>query len=165
MGYRSDWKLVFNTAGRANEVMLWLKREAQMGSGHARLVEEILNYAVQHQDADVIELSETSWKLWDWDQFIIAINDRWGDDEEVDYAWVTIGEDYDDIEICNGDWTYIYIERYIGDTNLDPVPKAERKDLEAEAQPRPPLKCTCGGFGGHKDWCDLVTGEYTDGVY
>lgn len=28
-----------------------------------------------------------------------------------------------------------------------------------------PLKCTCGGFGAHSDWCDLITGIHTPEVY
>jgi len=166
MGYRSDWKLVFNTAGKADEVMRWLIQEASSGSNYASMVEEMIKIAVVHQDDDIIEFADSSWKLWGWNDFMCAIENKWGTDDEVDFAWATIGENADDVETCPGEWTYVYIERYISYTDLSPVPKLERKgSMETEAKPRPPLKCTCGGFGAHKNYCDLETGEYTDEVY
>ena len=166
MGYRTDWKLIFNTAGKADEVMQWFKDFAAQYSSTqcGQLMQEMLDYAVLHQDSDVIEFAETSWKLYSWDDVICAIREKWDDDEEVDFAYATIGEECDDVDYCSGEWTYAYIERYIGDFDLSPVPKIQQ-NMEAEAKPKPPLKCTCGGFGAHSDWCDLTTGEYSEGAY
>ena len=163
MGYRSDWRLVFNTAGRANEVLGWLKAEAtNTQNGCHDFIEEMLG-VLAHSDDDVVIFEDEYWKLYDWDVLTSLIEEKWGDDDEVDFAWAVVGEEYDDIQVRSGDYTYISISRVIDDNDIGKVPK---KDVQAQvAVAPPPLKCTCGGFGNHSSWCDLITGKHSEGAY
>lgn len=165
MGYRSDWRIVFNTPGRAAEVMAWLEKEAKAGQSYSDLLQEMLDYAVSVQTADVIELEGTCWKVYDWDELTCAFHTKWDDDEEIDFAYIRLGEDLGDADLCNGDYTYLCACHSIGDTDCNAVPRVKKENVDVEPEHRPPLKCTCGGFGEHSDWCDLITGEYSEGVY
>lgn len=164
MGYRSEWKLVFNTAGRAKEVKQWFENEAKGGTPIANLMQEMLDHALQHEDDNVLEFGDDGWKLYDWDGVISTCWEKWGDNEEVDYAYARLGEDYDDNDIQCGEFTYIGISRVLTDSDCYTVPKVEQEEM-GEVKQLPALKCTCGGFGSHSSWCDLETGEYTKDAY
>ena len=79
----------------------------------------------------------------------------------VDMALNSMGlDDLSNSELSDEyyDWFGYEIDDFDDDDDDDEVVDAEF------VEPMKP-KCTCGGFGTHSDWCDLITGEFTMEVY
>lgn len=123
MGYRSDWRIIFNTCGKQQHVWDTLQQYvASHTTDAAELLREMLSSAICHQDEDVLELADGSWKLQGWDDLTGILVNLFDGDNEIDIAWCRLGEDFDDTEVRHGGYTQIYVERSMN-ANWDPVPK------------------------------------------
>jgi len=124
MGYRSDWRIAFNTHHKAKHVKDMLGDFVTNNPSHyvSPLLEEMLQLAISHEDDSLFVLEETGWKLVYWDELVSVLHDMFDDDPEVDFASIRLGEDCDDNEINHGNHTYVYMCRDMSDTDFDPVP-------------------------------------------
>lgn len=160
MGYRSDWKIVFNTYKKTDHVLNCLKDFVVNNSHHeaASLLEEMLAEAIQYQDKNELHLGDEGWKLYSWECALGVIGDLFDDDPEVDFASVRLGEEHDDNDVRCGDDTYLYIYRGIGDVDVSPVDQfvpQEKIKLTKETCDCP---CTIHGII-HTENCPEKQGE------
>lgn len=154
MGYRSDIQLVINTssAEKAQEVADALYLYGHGGNPGSSLMLEMLNKARQFYNAEVIHLEAQSWKVPEWDSMITDILVILGEDPEVDVAWVRIGEETTDLDMCAGDYTWPSITRMLDAPCMVDVPRQD-----SPLVPTVPVqtKCQC-------DMHQLMRGEGHD---
>jgi hypothetical protein len=136
MGYRSDWQIVFNTYGHAQKVRDTLDQYVTAHTTDAaKLMGEMLQTAVTQFDTNVLVLGDSSWKLGAWDDLTHIIHALFADDPEIDIGWIRLGEDETDNESRSGDFTRMYVTRYI-EADWDLV-------LPAKAPSGPTMQAVC----------------------
>ena len=145
MGYRSDWRIVFNTRNKAQVVWDTLHDYVVNNDQQdpvVSLLSEIMDDAdYQNQDANLLEYSGDFWKMHAWDELIHELECMFEHDPEIDFAAIRLGEDHNDNEIRYGSHTRIYMVRSIGDADMADVPEAATKPIAQEAPE--PAKCRC----------------------
>jgi len=151
MGYRSEWKLAIAAATKQklNEMLKWMLDYSTNGNIDEEsrdIMEFILGYEVARSD-ECVEFEESSTKCYSpWDSVLQDIFEKCEEDPELDVAYARLGEEQDDNEIRQGDWTYVYIERRISDIDYGGVPEYKEEPVEAifEDQQSQEEKCGCG---------------------
>jgi hypothetical protein len=114
MGYRSDWKIIFNTCGKAQQVCDTLHQYVSAHTSDASgLLGEMLKSAVDQIDDDLLVLGDNGWKLYAWDDLTHIITTLFADDPEIDIGWIRLGEDSDDNESQSSKFTRMYFSRSI----------------------------------------------------
>lgn len=162
MGYRSDWKIVFNTRKKTDHVVSTIQEYIKNNIGSPNNAEsELAHYfrdmmgCISYRDESILELKDTSWKFYMWDEVNITLNEMFDENPDVDFATCRLGEDVDDNDYRFGDYTYVYINRSIGDVDYYPLPEVE----DDQSQPVSAVgTCKCDLHQimrgeGHDDGC------------
>lgn len=144
MGYRSDWRIVFNTRHKAQHVEQTLKDYVALSpdTETKSLLVEMLNVVVSRTENTLV-MEDSGWKLWGWDELLNTFENMFGDDPEIDIASIRLGEDPADNDIRYGDYTHIYICRAIDDTYLDDVPASPGDHGACVIAPPDSTLCAC----------------------
>jgi hypothetical protein len=127
-----DFQLIINTAGKADEVMDWLKDYSGLGSPQSYLMDNLITFALNTHNTDVIMFTGSDWEIKYWYEMIYDLDEEFEQDSEVEIAFAVIGVDYDDITVRSTDNITPYVSRYIDVPIIDCVPSSKSCDkLEA----------------------------------
>ncbi len=162
MGYRSSWRLVINSADKpyTQKFRDWLDQQVVISPepepGWNEVAKAIKDSLIV--DADVsLEYEDGYSKCSDpWDSFITAVQEFCCEGSGLDAAYARIGEDFDDTEVKEGNYTWVYIERGFGDPTYDKVPTPTS---QAPVTAHTTKKCDCGGDATnstHYNWCEKL---------
>ena len=165
MGYRSEWKLAISatTNTKLLEFIQWMsdyEKDASKSVSAADCMRWILFNEVDRSNTTV-EFEDQSTKCsFDWDSVISDIIDRADNDEELDSAYARIGEECDDNDVRQGDYTYVYINRSISDIGYCDIPEGKEQVVAIYEDQKPQEeKCDCGKMkdvGMSCWWCGDV---------